>query len=207
MSAGTKADQIRALAKTRVHKLSPDMADGRCGRKDLSDEAADGVLAYLSRCPEIKAAPGKIPVPASASAALREPGPHAPKDVPPGLGAFRGIPGGYYATPREGSEVIDFWLVEKETKPGQWNGFVFCRRVLGGPPNNPAKKLRSEKLANTMQQRIAMQAITEFGLEESQRLFADKLRRCIDCSTPLTDPISRAERRGPYCRAKQAGRR
>lgn len=194
MSAGTKAEQIRALARTRVHKLSPDMADGRSGRNDLSDEAATGILAYLTRCPEIK-------VPEATVTAKP-----APRELPPGLGAFKGtIPDGWYATPREGSETIDYWKIELHAKKDKWEGLSFARRVLGGQSRD-AQKLRTERI-DTMQQRLAMQAITEYGLEESQQLFADTLERCIDCSTPLTDPISRAERRGPHCRAKHAGRR
>jgi hypothetical protein len=183
-------DDISKLAPRKVHHLARNMVDGS---RPLTVPAALMVLQHLNGCPdkEAEAVPQPAEVPVSRETRL----------TPPPMRAFAHLPAGYFATPRdEDSDVIDFWLVEPGK--GKWEGMKFIRRVLGGAANDAQKKLRSERMEN-MQQRLAAQAIVDYGIEAAQVLFADKLERCMDCSTPLTDPISRAERRGPHCRAKR----
>lgn len=183
--------EIRELAATRKHHLAPHMT----GSRPLTSIQAGLILAKLRSAPRLTVDEAAEPAPASretraaaASGGL----------IPPPLSAFKDMPEGYYAVRRGETEVIDYFLIEEGK--GKWAGTKFARRVLGGQPAS-ARKLRTERMEN-MQQRVAMQRITTFGLEASQELFADTLERCTDCSTPLTDPVSRAARKGPYCRNK-----
>ncbi len=170
--------RIAELADRKVHSLAPDMTSGK---RKLSLAAASRTLEYLMRCPDR---------PGNAAA------------TPPRLADFKGTPEGWYATPsRTGSNDLDFWHVEVETK-GQWKGWSFARRALGGPTD---KRMRTVAI-DTMEQRFALQAIHAMGVEESQEKFATSVQRCKDCSTLLTDDVSRAARLGPDCRANRARR-
>lgn len=187
--------EIARLAPAKKHHLGKDMVNGS---RRLTLITARMVLANLQKCPDIE--------PAKAGPA-QDPAPHQPQQqgtrpsLPP-MAAFENVPAGYYATPpREGSDSIDYWRVEKGKDGTKWAGRTFVRRVLGGPSGD--RKLRSVQIDN-IQQRVALKKITELGLEESRNLFADTLERCTDCSTPLTDPVSRAARKGPYCRNKKS---
>lgn len=178
--------EIRELAATRRHHLSPHMT----GSRSMAKPQALAVLRNLRKCDPIDPEP-----PCEAEIEIKT----TQNFAPPPLSAFKGIPEGYYAVRRPGTDTIDYFLIEEGK--GKWAGTKFARRVLGGQPKN-ARKLRTEPMEN-MQQRVAMQRITDFGLEAAGNLFADTLERCTDCSTPLTDPVSRAARKGPYCRNKR----
>jgi Family of unknown function (DUF6011) len=187
-------EEIRELAATRRHHLAGSMTGG----KSLAPAQAMGVLQHLRNCPPLD---GQAPA-ASAQPrgdVSRETSPAAP----PRLSEFKNVPAGFFATisKKAGNDVIDFWKVHPGK--GKWASVKFVRRVLGGI--NPNDGYRTEQLDN-MQMRLAFQAITEYGLDEAQSLFADKMRRCIDCASPLTDPVSRAARRGETCRNKLAQR-
>ncbi len=190
--AAEMMSQIRDLARTRIHRLAPDMT----GSKPLTYAQMSRIIQVLEKCPlRASADVSRETAPAPAPAA---PAPSAESQVPPRLSHFKNFPAGYYATPsrtREGE--IDYWLVTPGT--GKWEGLSFARRVLGGDPGD--RKLRSVSIDN-MQQRLALQAITAYGLQASQALFAETLTRCLDCSAPLTDAQSRAAMRGPVCRAR-----
>lgn len=208
--------EIAELAPRKVHHLGKNMVDRT---SPLAVPAAQQVLRHLRKCPDAPAAPSRpaavilypsgdksgvidsAAIQAAVDSSPQQPARPAQQQqgkIPPPLRSFGLLPEGYYATPRPNSDVIDYWLTEYGK--GEWDNCTFVRRVLGGQSSD-ARKLKTVKLPN-MQQRLALQAITEFGIEESQNLFADTLERCIDCSTPLTDPVSRAERRGKWCRDK-----
>ena len=107
------------------------------------------------------------------------------------------LPAGYYATPSAtGNNDLDFWRIDQGK--GKWAGRTFVKRVVGGGAGDEMQTFQLEN----MQQRLAAQAITDTGIDESQGLFADNLDRCVDCGRALTDEISRAEKRGPTCRNK-----
>jgi hypothetical protein len=196
MSLADVMAEIRTLAATRKHRLARHML-----QRSLHPAQAHAVLKNLRKCPPVpETTSHEFPVEPPAPAETQPELPLPRTSVPPPLSAFKDIPAGYFATrSASGSEVIDYWLIQKGK--GKWSDSSFARRVLGGASAG-ARKLRSVELTN-MQQRLAMRAITEFGLEESQNLFADTLTRCLDCSIPLTDRISREARRGPDCRKKQ----
>lgn len=183
-----KMAEIRELARSRRHRMAPHML----GTRPLTTVQADLVLAKLRGCPSLEDAPPAAPVVSRESA----------PSVPPPLAAFKdAVPAGYYATRRpDEPETIDYYKID-EGKKGKWAGYKFARRVLGGTSSGD-RKLRTVEMTN-MQQRLALQAITQAGIEDSQNLFADTLTRCKDCSSPLTDETSRAARLGPVCRNKK----
>ena len=177
-------EEIRELATTRKHHLAPHMT----GQRSLTAVQAGLVLEHLRKCPPLT-------LPPAVASPEAEP---ERSNVPPPLSAFKGkIPAGYYATPGT-SQEIDFWKVDGGK--GKWEGFAFPRRVLGGNAM-AGEEMRTVDLSN-MQQRLALQAITVFGLERAGGLFAERLTRCRDCGRFLTDEASRADGRGPICRAR-----
>jgi hypothetical protein len=203
-------DEIARLAPTKRHRLAANMVDGRT---QLTLASARMVLTHLGKCEDIRPdAESKMPRPADRTGVAHTEAPGVSAEVrvrqapevarmktgpvvllP--LAAFKEIPGGFYATPRPDG-AIDYWKV---TAPkGKWAGWKFVRRVLGGPGEDG---LRTVELSN-IQQRQAMHAIADHGLDEAQELFADTMERCMDCGSPLTDPESRAARKGPTCRSK-----
>lgn len=187
-------EEIRHLAATRKHSLAKNML----GTRSLAPVQAERILNHLRHCPPLEGREAPVPGPQAVTGVPRE----TSGSVPPGLTVFKGrIPAGYYATPsRTGSNDVDFWKVDVPSK-GKWEGYSFVRRVLGGAAQ-AGEEMRTEDLQN-MQQRLALQAITELGLDESQMLFAEKLGRCGDCGRFLTDEVSRAHGKGPVCRNKK----
>lgn len=186
MTLDEAMDEIGRLAPTRKHKLAPYLVDGR----RLTEVQAGLVLAHLRDAPKLTEDQAAEPPPARREAQAAPDG-----KIPPPLAAFKSMPEGYYAVRRGDTTVIDYFLVEPGK--GKWEGMKFARRVLGGQPKE-AKKLRTERMEN-MQMRVAMQRIMEFGLEAAAALFADTLERCIHCSTPLTNDLSRSRRKGDHC--------
>jgi Family of unknown function (DUF6011) len=112
----------------------------------------------------------------------------APRTVAPA--DFSAVHGGYYATVNtRGTNDFDFWYVKEGRKPG----FRFVKRYIGG--QGPQRISRTESLR-------ALHAILAEGVDKCGDRFADEMQRCRDCGLPLTDEISRRERRGPVCRSK-----
>lgn len=103
---------------------------------------------------------------------------------------FSAVRGGYYATiSASGRNDFDFWYVKEGRKPG----YRFVKRYLGG--QGPIRITGAEALR-------ALHTILEEGVDKCGDRFADEHQRCRDCGLPLTDEISRQERRGPVCRSK-----
>jgi len=103
---------------------------------------------------------------------------------------FSAVVGGYYATvsPREDQDY-DFWYVKEGRKPG----YRFVKRVIGG--QGPIRISGGEAIR-------ALSTILAEGVDKCGDRFADEMERCRDCGLPLTDEVSRRERRGPVCRSK-----
>ena len=78
-------------------------------------------------------------------------------------------------------------------KEGRKPGYRFVKRYLGG--QGPIRITGAEALR-------ALHTILEEGVDKCGDRFADEHQRCRDCGLPLTDEISRQERRGPVCRSK-----
>jgi hypothetical protein len=110
--------------------------------------------------------------------------------VGPNARDFSAVAGGYYATksPRADRDY-DFWFVKEGRKPG----FRFVKRVIGG--SGPVRISGGEAIK-------ALETILAEGVDVCGNRFADEMERCRDCGLPLTDEISRRERRGPVCRSK-----
>jgi Family of unknown function (DUF6011) len=144
------------------------------GRIERRDGGNGWTVLHLSgQCPEAKA---------SANGAKRVVGPTS-RD-------FSAVAGGYYATVNTlGTNDYDFWYVKEGRKPG----YRFVKRVLGG--QGPIRITGAEAIR-------ALQAILAEGIDVCGNRFADEMERCRDCGLPLTDEISRRERRGPVCRSK-----
>ena len=196
MTLAEAMEEIRRLAPTKDHKLAAYLLDGR----ELTEIQAGLVLDNLRRAPALQA-----PADNTAHHQARN-ADAAPRtgNVPPPLSYFKGkipFPEGvkklYFATPGEGG-AVNFWRLR--AGKGKWEGYAFPDRVLGGDAQ-AGEEMRTVDLDN-MQKRLALQAILAFGLDAAGDLFADELTRCRDCGRWLTDEVSRAERRGPDCRAK-----
>lgn len=107
--------------------------------------------------------------------------------------ALPDVPEGRYATPTlTGNNDIDFWKVDRPTE-GQWAGYVFVKRVIGGHPDVQVRG--KQKLA-------ALQAIKSYGIDEAHTLFGAALGICWRCGRHLTDETSRSLGIGPECRSK-----
>jgi len=200
-------DQIARLAPVKRHTLARYMVDGS---RPLTVPQAEMVLAHLRKCDDVPGvahlqAPGvsatvvtrKYP-PDEPKASPREPGDQQGASQLPVLASFKDIPAGFYATPSDSSNDLDFWKVRKPSK-GKWEGFAFPVRVLGGGSGG---ELRTVDLSN-IQQRRALKAIREAGFDQAKKLFADHIGRCSECGLPLTDEVSRSYGKGPTCRAKR----
>jgi Family of unknown function (DUF6011) len=206
--------EIARVAPTKRHRLGPDMVNGT---RQLTVPSAQMVLTHLYKCSSLRLEPAdaRMPRPATAepgvayvtspagsgTARMRQvPESAASRPVLLGLAAWKEIPAGFYATPRPDG-AIDYWKViaPEGRDKAKWEGWKFVRRVLGGV--GPEDGLRTVKIPN-IQQRIAFAAIADHGLDKAQELFADTMERCMDCGSPLTDPDSRAARKGPTCRKK-----
>lgn len=191
-------NNIRALASTKRHRLAPDQVNGT---RMHTLPAAKRILAYLSKCqdlqPEpVRAQPAEKPV---VTQPAQSPAPRATGNFPPPLSAFGDIPGGYFATPSAtGRNDFDFWRVDRPEK-GRWAGHAFVKRILGGGIGD---EMRTVEISN-MQQRLALVAIREVGVEEAGMLFARHLGRCTDCGRVLTDETSKFYGKGETCRNKK----
>ncbi|MCW2929976.1 MAG: hypothetical protein JWM19_938 [Actinomycetia bacterium] len=179
---------IAEMAPRKRHRLSADMVNGT---RKLTEAAALMVIANLEKCQD------RLLI----TDVKRAESPAAPREetpFPPPLAEFKGvIPAGFYATPRADGDVVDFWKVTVGNK-GKWAGYSFARRVLGGGSGG---EKRIVELQN-MQQRIALLAIRDYGVDRSGMLFAAAMDCCRDCGRDLTDEVSRAAGRGRTCREK-----
>jgi hypothetical protein len=102
------------------------------------------------------------------------------------------IPQGYYATDSlTGSNDLDFWKVDVVDK-GTYRGSIFVKRVIGG---------RGNVHVNERTRVAALTAIRNASPEKAAHVFGQELGRCNRCGRHLTDEESRAESRGPDCRA------
>lgn len=101
------------------------------------------------------------------------------------------VPEGYYAvTSRTGNNDLDFFAVDRPTE-GRWAGYVFVKRVIGGHVDTPVRGAEA---------RMALEAIVEQGVSESQALYGREIGRCGACNRTLTDELSRELGIGPTCR-------
>ena len=148
------------------------------GRIDRRDSGTGWNVSHLSgACPERPMTPGE-----KSARTRRVAGPTS-RD-------FSAVAGGYYATvsPRDDQDY-DFWYVKEGRKPG----YRFVKRVIGG--SGPIRISAGEAVS-------ALRTILAEGVDVCGNRFADEMERCRDCGLPLTDEVSRRERRGPVCRSK-----
>lgn len=178
------AEKIAALAAGKQHHLAAYHVDGR---HPVTPSAADGIMKYLMRCPDLpghaggEESMGRTRTARDARAAAG------------GQPAIADIPGGFYATPsRTGSNDLDFWKVTE----GRKEGVRFARRVIGGGD------AKYPHLVDTSrpEQILALNAILRAGIDKAREDYADNQERCMKCGIHLTDDESRAARMGPVCR-------
>lgn len=97
------------------------------------------------------------------------------------------IPEGHYAVPSvTGNNDYDFFRVDVPTE-GKWLGYTFVKRVVGGHPDFPVHR---------SQQAAVLERISEFGVEDAGKLYAEQIGRCRRCNRHLTDEDSRIGRNG-----------
>lgn len=99
-------------------------------------------------------------------------------------------PDGYYAVPDwTGKEEIKFFWVHTKAR-GNHKGKRYVEQVFGGSPNTPAYGKFALR---------AVEAILEFGIEDSGFLFATRLKHCHKCRKHLTKKASREIGMGRKC--------
>lgn len=178
------AGEIAELAKTKDHRLAPYLVDGQ---HKVNPAQYAGIMAHLSRCPDIK-----TPEPQMARTA---PVRTAQEQASAPRGVIADIVKGFYAVPSAtGNNDFDYFKVTEGKVPG----YRFVKRVLGGGTDHYP---RLEPISKP-QQMAALRAILDHGIEESGKLYAEKQVRCRDCGLQLTDEVSQAYGKGPVCREK-----
>jgi hypothetical protein len=204
--------RIAELAPVKRHKLSRHMVDGS---QPLTVPAARMVVRHLEGCPDRSDARPAGDGPWTTQTGrkltstdvdkLADEAEHgydvpAERKNPPPISSFLHLAAGYYATPSaSGNNDYDFWRIDRP-ETGKWAGRIFVKRIVGGGTGDD---MQSFQLTN-IQQRMACQAIVDYGPEQSRMLFAGKVGRCTDCGRMLTDQVSRDAGRGPTCRNKKS---
>jgi hypothetical protein len=104
------------------------------------------------------------------------------------------VPAGYYAVPSlTGNNDLDFFRVKHHAK-GNWVGWTFVDRVIGGHPEMPLRGKTTKQ---------ALDAIIAFGIEDSGILYGLKIGQCYNCNRHLTENASRALSLGRTCAYKK----
>lgn len=106
-----------------------------------------------------------------------------PQDRP----AMPDVPDGYYAT-RTADGTVHFWRVSHR------NAYM----VIQAQASDTLHPVRSY----TRRVGIAKQILSD--ISGARALYVEKLERCYVCGRTLTDAESRADGRGPVCRARDA---
>lgn len=108
------------------------------------------------------------------------------------------ITAGYYAIPSlTGNQDLDFFRVDAPDD-GNWKGFLFVKRVLGGG----ADSLRTERVHWSTADQVLTVLIPPFAAQAARERFGQEMGRCGCCGRTLTDETSRARGIGPDCWAK-----
>jgi hypothetical protein len=179
------AEKIAALAAGKQHRLQAFQVDGR---HPVTPAAADGIIRYLSRCPDLdSAARSEDAGRARTAADARALGAAGRRPV------ISDIEAGFYATSSAtGNNDLDFWKVLVT------NGFRRVKRVIGGGD------LKYPVLVEISgdQQKRALGVILRAGISKAREDYADNQSRCMKCGAQLTDDESRATGMGPVCRGK-----
>lgn len=108
------------------------------------------------------------------------------------------IKAGYYAIPSlTGNQDLDFFRVDAPDD-GNWKGFLFVKRVLGGG----ADSLRTERVHRSTADQVLTVLIPPFAAQAARERFGQEIGRCGCCGRSLTDETSRARGIGPDCASK-----
>lgn len=100
------------------------------------------------------------------------------------------MPEGYYAVPsRTGNNDLDFYRVDRPRK-GDWAGFVFVKRIIGGHP--PQRISKGEQMG-------ALDRIQRAGWSQAAQKYSRETGQCYRCRIELTDDASRALGLGETC--------
>lgn len=100
------------------------------------------------------------------------------------------IPDGRYALPAEDGHFV-FYKVDSPTE-GKWAGYTFVVQLIGSVGDWEEQRL-SRGMATSVRARIAA------DVQEAARMFGIKASACGYCSSPLSNPQSRAAGYGETC--------
>jgi hypothetical protein len=177
----TMTETVVRTAAAKSHRLAAYLVDGS---QQVNPAQFDGIMKYLSRCPDKPRTP-----------ALEESMDQPEAAVTKWTSArWRDIPAGFYATPSAtGNNDYDFWKVTASAQ-----GFRSAKRVIGGS-STPLPQL---VVIGQAQGVAALGAILRAGITESAALYAKLETRCSDCGRQLTDETSRKFGKGKICREK-----
>jgi hypothetical protein len=119
--------------------------------------------------------------------------PRKPVVVDPSDPLTKVAAGRYAVNGQDGT--VDFYQIDRPTQ-GKWAGYTFVKLLVGSVGDF------SETAVRGAAARTVAQKILDAGMEESARLFGQKTRHCGHCSSPLTNPQSRAAGYGDTCASK-----
>lgn len=108
------------------------------------------------------------------------------------------IAAGYFAIPSlTGNQDLDFFQIDTPTE-GNWEGFLFVKRVLGGGHDS----VRTERVQRATAEQVLMVLLPPFAQQAAKERFGQEIGRCGCCGRTLTNDESRARGIGPDCWAK-----
>lgn len=104
------------------------------------------------------------------------------------------VPAGRYGLSGADGQVR-FYRVDRPTE-GKWKGYTFVKLLIGSPG-----AWRAEQINRSIRPQIL--AAIGADAEAALRLFGQKFEQCGACSSPLSDPRSRAAGYGEICAGKR----
>jgi hypothetical protein len=119
---------------------------------------------------------------------------------------YPSIPAGYYAVlSMTGTNDLDFLQVDVPDK-GNWVGFLFVKRVLGGGTDGHRTERVQADTARTWMRRLnAEWALNgDAAIVAAQALFGQSMGYCGKCGRELTNDQSRERGIGPDCWARMS---
>jgi Family of unknown function (DUF6011) len=105
------------------------------------------------------------------------------------------VPGGRYGIVGADSQVR-FYQVDKP-KEGKWAGYTFVKLLVGAPGG-------WNKMPINRSQTPQILSVIAADVAGAARIFGDKYSQCGFCSSPLSDPRSRAAGYGEICAGNHA---
>lgn len=166
--------------------------DGGLTPATITYDAGQPIISALVEARRNKATGKSYKLPIAVNV-LAHPNRGQPKERTPNRTPLPDIPEGHYAVPDwTGKNDILFFRIDRPTK-GQFAGNTYVKEIVGG---RPADKVWGKRA------RAAIEAIIEFGTDDSLFLYGQQLGKCCHCNFHLTKYASRVLSKGRTCAYK-----